>query len=126
MEKQMASGLKTLFLVHFVLALIFGLIYLLMPEAWGNLVGAPVREVPPYRLIGAALLAFAASSWLSYKATLWEKVKIVVQMEIVWTVLAALVILWGLLFAAVPVAGWFNFVLHAGFAAAFIVFYARS
>ncbi len=126
MEKQMARGLKTLFLVHFIVALIFGLIYLLLPQAWGNLVGWPVREVPPYRLIGAALLGFASASWLSYKATAWEKVKIVVQMEIIWTVLGALVMLWGLLFAAVPVAGWLNFVLLAGFAAAFAVFYARS
>jgi hypothetical protein len=126
MEKHMASGLKTLFLVHFILALIFGLIYLLLPQPWGNLIGWPVREVPPYRLIGAAMLGFAASSWLSYGAGAWEKVKIVVQMEIVWTVLGALVMLWGLLFAAVPVFGWVNFVILAGFAAAFLVFYARS
>ena len=126
MEKQMSTGLKTTFLVHFFLGLIFGLIYLLMPEAWGKLVGWPIREIPPYRLIGAAMLGFAASSWLSYKATSWEKVKIVVQMEIVWTVLGALVMLWGLLFAAVPVIGWVNFVILGGFAAAFIVFYARS
>jgi len=125
MEKQMATGLKTTFLVHFIVALIFGLTLLLLPQAW-TLVGFPVREVPPYRLVGAAMLGFAASSWLSYKATVWEKVKIVVQMEIVWTVLAALVFLWGILFAALPVFGWVGFVLMVGFAAAFNVFYARS
>jgi len=125
MEKQMATGLKTTFLVHFIVALIFGLTLLLLPQAW-TLVGFPVREVVLYRLVGAAMVGIAASSWLSYKATAWEKVKIVVQMEIVWTVLGALVMLWGLLFAAVPVFGWVNFVILAGFAAAFLVFYARS
>jgi hypothetical protein len=126
MERKLSSGLKMTFLVHFIVAVIFGLIYLLVPEAWGRLVGWPVQEVPPYRLVGAAMLGFAASSWLSYKATNWETVKIVVQMEIVWTILGALVMLWGLLFAALPVFGWINFVLLAGFAAAFGVFYTRG
>jgi hypothetical protein len=125
MDKQMASGLKSLFLVHFILALVFGLIYLLVPEAFGNLVRWPIREIAPWRLIGAALLGYGASSWLSYKATAWENVKIVVQMEIVWTILGAIVMLWGLLFAGLPVFGWLNFVILAGFAAAFVVFYSQ-
>jgi hypothetical protein len=32
MEKQISSGLKTTFLVHLVLGLITGLIYLLIPK----------------------------------------------------------------------------------------------
>jgi len=126
MERQLSSGLKMTFLIHFIVGVIFGLIYLLAPEALGRLVGWPVQEVPPYRLIGAAMLGFAASSWLSYKATNWETVKIVVQMEIVWTILGALVMLWGLLFAALPAFGWVNFVILAAFAAAFAAFYTRG
>ena len=84
MEKQIPSGLKTTFLVHFIVALIFGLILLLIPEAWGNLIGWPIKEPAIYRLVGAAILGFGASSWWAYKETAWEKVKIVLQMEIVW------------------------------------------
>lgn len=126
MQKQISSGLKMTFLVHFILGLIFGLIYLLIPVAWGSLVGWPVQEPAAYRLIGAALLGFAASSWWSYRESTWERVKIVVQMEMVWTILGALVMLWGLLFAGLPAFGWVNFVILAAFSVAWCVFYFRA
>ena len=126
MEKQIQSGLKTTFLVHFIVALIFGLIYLLIPEVWGNLISWPVKEPPIYRVLGAALLGFAVSSWFAYKETAWEKVKIVVQMEIVWTILGTLMMLRGLLFAGLPVFAWVNAVIFAAFAVAFGYFYFQK
>jgi hypothetical protein len=126
MEKRIASGLKTTFLVHAIVGAIFGLLYLLIPEAWGNLINWPMNDVPIYRLLGAAILGFTASSWFAYRETVWEKVKIVVQMEMVWTILGTLVMLWGLIFAGLPAVGWLNAVILAGFAAAFSFFYSRK
>ena len=126
MDKQMASGLKTLFLVHFIVAAVFGLTYLLIPEMFGSLVAWPIKEPALYRLLGAAILSFAASSWLAYKETSWDTVRIVIQMEIVWTVLGTLVTLWALLFAGLPVFGWVNAVILAGFGVAFVYFYSRK
>ncbi len=77
MEKQISNGLKITFLVHLIVGVIFGLIYLLIPEVWGNLVNWPVKEPALYRLVGAAILGFSTSSWLAYRETAWEKVKIV-------------------------------------------------
>jgi hypothetical protein len=126
MEKQISSGLKITFLVHLIVGAILGLIYLLIPEVWGNLINWPVKEPALYRLIGAAVLGFSTSSWLAYRETAWEKVKIVVQMEIVWTILGTLVMLWGLIFAGLPAIGWLNAVILGGFAVAFSVFYFRG
>ncbi|MCL4394553.1 MAG: hypothetical protein M1482_07090 [Chloroflexi bacterium] len=85
----------------------------------------PVKKPPVYRLLGAALLGFGVSSWFAYKETAWEKVTIVVRMEIVWTILGTLVMLWGLIFAALPVFGWVNAVILSVFAVAFGYFYSR-
>jgi len=123
---KISSGLKTLFLVHFVVGLVFGLIYLLIPGIFLGWFGVPAPDVLPYRTLGAAILAFAASSWYSYKAAEWDKVKIVVQMEIVWTVLAVLVGLHGILFAGQPAAQWINVIIMAGFAVAFIYYYSKK
>jgi hypothetical protein len=90
------------------------------------LVNWPVQEPAAYRLIGAAILGFAASSWLAHRETAWERVKIVVLMEMVWTILGTLVMLWGLIFAGLPAVGWLNAVILAAFAVAFSVFYFRK
>jgi len=126
MEKRISPGLHITFLVHAVLATLFGLAYLLMPNVWGNLIGVPMQEPQWYRAIGAAILGFATSSWLSYTETAWEKVKIVVQMEIVWTILGTLVTLWGLIFAGFPTSDWLNILILGGFAVAFSIFYFRG
>jgi hypothetical protein len=126
MEKQILPGLKITFLVHLVVGLFFGLIHLLVPAWWGNLISWPMPDPDIWRTLGAATLGFTASSWFAYRATKWEQVKIVVQAEIVWTILYTLVMLWGLLFAGLPTIAWLNAVLMAGFAAAFCYFYSRQ
>jgi hypothetical protein len=125
MEKQIPYGLKITFLVHVIVAGIFGLVFLLIPEMFGGMMGAPIKEPSTFRLVGAALIAFAASSWFAYRETVWERVKIVVQMEIVWAILGVLATLWGLMFEGLPTADWMNVLILGAFAVAFIFFYSR-
>jgi hypothetical protein len=125
MEKQIPYGLKITFLVHVVMAGVFGLVFLLVPEMFGGMMGAPILEPSTFRLVGAALIAFAASSWFAYRETVWERVKIVVQMEIVWTILGVLATLYGLVYEGLPTGDWMNVVILGAFAVAFIFFYSR-
>lgn len=123
MSNKISSGLKTLFLVHFIFGLIFGLLYLLIPETFLGWLSWKVTEPAIYRLVGAAILGFTAGSWFCYKADTWGQVRNVVLMELVWPPLGALVNLWGLLSGQFPAAGWINFVILAGFAIAFYIYY---
>lgn len=119
MEKQSSKGLKNLFLFHFIVAIVFGLTYLLIPETFASIVQWPLRETFPYRLLGAALMGFGVSSWLAFKNQLWESVKIVVVMEIVWCGLGTLVMLWGMFTQGLPAIGWLNTALMAFFTVTF-------
>ena len=126
MEKQIPNGLKITFLVHLIVAVIFGVGFLLIPEMLTEMLGARTIEPSTFRLVGAALLAFGVSSWLAYRQPVWEKVKIVVQLEIVWTILGVLATLWGLMFEGLPAADWMNVLILGAFALAFTYFYSRS
>ena len=123
---KLSQGLKTTFLIHFIVALLFGLGFLFIPVVVGNLYGLNVQEPDIYRLLGAAMLGFAVSSWLAYQATDWESVRIVVVMELAWTILGTLVMLYALLMAGFPALGWINAVILAAFAIAFGRFYFQK
>lgn len=126
MRTQLTQGLKTTFLIHFIVALLFGLGFLLIPAVLGNWYGLKVQDWTGYRLLGGALLGFAVSSWLCYKANSLESIRIVVVMEIVWPTLGALVMLYALLFTGYPALAWINAVIFAAFAIAFGWFYFRK
>src|SRR5512142_2601856 len=120
MNKNVPSGLKTLFIVHMIVGAVFGFLFLVIPEIWGSLIGWEATNPTIFRFLGAAVWALTASSWFVYKEQLWERVKVVVQMELVWTILGALVALYGFFIAGEPALGsWMYFIVLAGLAAAF-------
>ena len=126
MNAEIPRGLKIIFLAHFIVALIFGLAFLLLPGPTGSLYGIPMPEMEIYRLLGAALLGYAASSWLGYQASAWESVRIVVFMEMLWTLLGTLVMLYALIFSGFPALGWINAVIFAAFCVAFSWYYYQQ
>ena len=126
MEKQISKGLKYTFIFHCICGVIFGLTYILIPNTWATIVQWPLKETLPYRLLGAALIGFGVSSWLAFKNQLWDSVKIVVIMEIVWCGLGTVVMLWGMFTQGLPSIGWLNTVLMAFFAVTFCFFLIRE
>ncbi len=126
METRISPALKTTFLLHAIVATLFGFVYLLIPGWFGKLINWPMQEVEAYRLLGAAILGFGTSSWLAYRENTREAVIVVVRMELVWTGLGTLVMLYGVLLADLPAFTWVNIVILAAFAVLFSVFYPRK
>jgi hypothetical protein len=126
MQRQILPGLRMTFIAHVIVALIFGLAWLIIPDRFGELFGGPVQEPLAWRVIGAATLAFGASSWWAWHEVEWERVKIIVETEIVWTVLATLIYLYAVLGAGYPASFWLGVILMAAFFVAFGYFYTRQ
>jgi hypothetical protein len=122
----MLKGIKVTFLIHFIVGLIMGIVFLLFPIEFGTLMGLSIGEPEMWRLLGAAVTGFAISSIFAAREKEWVKVKILVEAEIIWTILGTIVLGYWLLFASGPVLGWLFFVLFTAFAVAFIFFYYQQ
>ena len=127
-EVGLSGGLKALFIIHGIGALISGIIYLVTPFKWAELSQyGPIDQVF-VRYFGAVTLALSFKDWVCLRAKAWSEVRIIVMMEVVWTLLATLLGLYLALFAVItaPVSIiWMNVVTFALFFVFWTYFYLK-
>ncbi len=118
----MSRALKDTFLIHAIVALLLGLPLLLAPGRFLILLGWIRIDSMISRVLGAALLALAWSSWRGWQAQEKSQVSILLELEAAFTLLAALGLLRELVIYPYPPIYWLVFVILALFAAAWILF----
>jgi len=123
MKDNISKLLKLTFLIHFFVAVIFGLVFTVLVELYVDFVGWPYQDFITGRVLGAVFLGFAAASLLSWRETKWQSVKIVVQMEIVWLAIGIAVHIWAMLTDVFIFMLYVQAVILIFFLAAFIYFY---
>jgi hypothetical protein len=102
----MSKALRTIFLIHAIVAVVTGALMLFIPGRFLLAVGwAPIDPIVS-RLLGAALLALAWSSYRGWRATEWAQVAIVVELEVAFTGLACVGIMRHLVAAPYPPIAW--------------------
>ena len=117
----MARWLKIVFLVHMVVAAVLGALLLAMPGRFLGWLGwAPVDPLLS-RVLGAALLALAWSSFRGWRAQERAQVAVLLEMEALFTVLGCVGLLRHLLIANYPWMVWTLLAVLAAFAVAWIV-----
>jgi len=116
----MSKALKFTFLIHAVVALILGALLLIIPGRFLGWVGWTPVEPIINRVLGAALLALAWSSFRGWLASERAQVAILVEMEAAFTVLGCIGVLRHLLFGGYPAMVWIVFAILALFAIAWI------
>lgn len=127
MKNEISKLLKLTFLIHFFVAVIFGLLFTVLFELYVDVVDWPYPADPVTgRILGAVFLGLAGGSLLAWRETRWESVKIVVQIEIVWLIIGTAV----LFFAVFTFEGlislfiiWLQIVILIFFLVAFLYFY---
>jgi len=136
----MSKALKVTFLIHAVVAALTGIPLLIIPGTflsligWQAMLGAFAWEnTDPFaaRLLGAALLALAWSSFRGWRATDRAQAAILVEMEAVFTVAGTAGLLRHLLVPALifgwwPVVGWITVAVLVIFAVAWIIFLVQG
>jgi len=119
----MSKSTRYTFLIHGIVSLVMGLPMLLIPGRFLPLFGWVEEGIDPLlsRILGAALLALAWTSYRGWRAPDWDKVKILVEGEVVFTILAMIGMLRHLIGFSWPFGVWFIFAIITIFAVAWII-----
>jgi hypothetical protein len=145
MDTPVSNSLRTTFLIHMIVGLVLGAALWLVPGRTMTLLGWVPAQVPlpesdlsvpgqtfvdagVTRVLGAAFLALAYSSYLGWRAARHEEVKLLVQTEFVLCVLGtiALLVTAFTLARPFPAIGWVFVVMLAAFAVAWGLALRRS
>lgn len=120
MKGQTSKALKITLLVYAVWWAIYGLLHVVSPELM--MAKDPAIE----RVLGAAFVAFALGAALAYREKDWDRVKIVVLVQIAWMILDTITMVWGILAGGITPAAWVPTFLAAVFAVLLAVLYTRE
>ena len=122
----MSRGLNTTFILHAIVSFVFGVALFFFSGDFSELVGWTPYDPGTSQAFGAAMLALAVSSWLGARAGSFSDVKILVQMEIVFTVLGAISSIYQVTVAGGPAFQWVSFSIYTVFACLWIYFYRQG
>lgn len=125
MNKSVSQRLQIVFLVHFAIALVFGLLLFIIPGRFLLLVRWQPIDPVITRLFGATMLAMALGDWLCHRATDWEAIAVLLQVQIWAAVLGAIGVLRHLLFVRTPAFAWVFAVLLVVYAAVWTYSFVR-
>ena len=123
MVDKISKQLNIMFLVHFFISILFGIVFLIFIEAFKDFIQWPYLDPVAGRLLGAGLIGFASSSLLAWRETEWLKVKLVVQMEIVWCAIGSIVSLISAFLFPVPIFIWVMIIIYLFFLIVFAWYY---
>ncbi|MGY5859016.1 MAG: hypothetical protein RTU63_06585 [Candidatus Thorarchaeota archaeon] len=101
---EISKFLKMSFLIDALVAFVYGLVMLLIPDMHASFFVFPYEEFAD-RYIGALFLGFGVGNILAYRASTWENVEFVVYMNLAFLGIGTIVILYSIAVAILPIMG---------------------
>ncbi len=117
----MSNSTRITFALHSVAALVAGFFLLIWPGGTLDTIGWAKSEPILTRFFGAALLALAWSSFRGWRAEDWNQVTYLVELEVIFSVLASVGIIRHLIITSFPWYVWTILVIFILFAIAWII-----
>jgi hypothetical protein len=99
---------------------LYGLLHVVAPEMM------QAKDPAIERVFGAAIVAFAVGAALAYVEKAWERVRIVVLVQVVWMILYTITMAWGILAGGITAAAWPPTIIGAIFAVLLAILYIRE
>ena len=100
---EISKELKIILIVDIIVALYYGVLYLLIPEVYYRMNDAPAFDLHMWRLFGGTIFILGICGIIALKRGEWNAVKPLMELVILWLIMVAVLdIIWVLSVAASP------------------------
>ena len=86
---KMSKGIKIILYVDIVVAIYYGVLYLLLPEFYYQRNDAPAFDLHMWRLFGGTIFVLGIAGIIALKRGEWEAVKPIMEVVILWLIMVA-------------------------------------
>ena len=86
---EMSKGLKIILIVDIVVAVYYGVLYLLLPEFYYQRNDAPAFDLHMWRLFGGTIFVLGIAGIIALKRGEWEAAKSLMEVVIMWLIMVA-------------------------------------
>lgn len=96
---ELSKETKMVFFINSLIAFIYAFLFLIIPEAYKQMSDAPDLIFSPitWRQLGASILILGIGGVLSIKRDDWDKVKLFLEISIIWLILMLIINIWGMI-----------------------------
>lgn len=96
---ELSKETKMVFIINSLIAFIYAFLFLVIPEAYKQMSDAPDLIYSPitWRQLGASILVLGIGGVLSIKRDDWVKVKLFMEISIIWLILMLAINIWGMI-----------------------------
>ena len=96
---ELSKETKLVFTINSIIAFIYAFLFLIIPEAYKQMSDAPDLIFSPitWRQLGASILILGIGGVLSIKRDDWDKVKLFLEISIIWLILMLFINIWGMI-----------------------------
>ena len=86
---EMSKGLKIILIVDIIVAVYYGVLYLLLPEFYYQRNDAPAFDLHMWRLFGGTIFVLGIAGIIALKRGEWEAAKPLMEVVIMWLIMVA-------------------------------------
>jgi hypothetical protein len=115
MSQEILKSLKIVLLVEAVLFVVFGIFFTFFIDAYVELFDWPEKDPTAGRFIGVIFLSFAFISVIVWREKEWERIELLVILNILIVILGAIIQIIGVFLDETGWAGWLNFAIMLTF-----------
>jgi len=112
--------------IHFIIGLIFGLIFLFIPDFIYDLLDWEDRDPVAIRILGVAFIGLSSGSLIAAFEDEWKEIRATMEMEVVFLLLGIITLIFCHIFLEFPITAWFIDVIMIILLAGFLFFILKT